>query len=273
LTESTYRLTVEKAKDAKKGSGFAQNEYEKWHDAHKQAKADLVVTLARHAVERESLADERKLIKQIMRFIGVLHDVKASEKSIAAGGRDSTIDAETGVSDPYAEQMANAKSQLQQKMKQLNDVALKTKLPGQTQKLAMINQHLAVYSETNEVAKILKDMLADIEARLKIIDTVDEQSKKLVEDTEAKVVEWEKKLVVLANEADKAKEKMMSAQLEREKLNGNKKIAHASFNSEDAAYKLMIPPFEREIYVITMIKIKINEHCASQEDAEAGAAA
>jgi len=272
-SESTYRLTVEKAKDAKKGSGFAQNEYEKWHDAHKQAKADLVVTLARHAVERESLADERKLIKQIMRFIGVLHDVKASEKSIAAGGRDSTIDAETGVSDPYAEQMANAKSQLQQKMKQLNDVALKTKLPGQTQKLAMINQHLAVYSETNEVAKILKDMLADIEARLKIIDTVDEQSKKLVEDTEAKVVEWEKKLVVLANEADKAKEKMMSAQLEREKLNGNKKIAHASFNSEDAAYKLMIPPFEREIYVITMIKIKINEHCASQEDAEAGAAA
>jgi len=179
----------------------------------------------------------------------------------------------SGVSDPYAEQMANAKSQLQQKMKQLNDVALKTKLPGQTQKLAMINQHLAVYSETNEVAKILKDMLADIEARLKIIDTVDEQSKKLVEDTEAKVVEWEKKLVVLANEADKAKEKMMSAQLEREKLNGNKKIAHASFNSEDAAYKLMIPPFEREIYVITMIKIKINEHCASQEDAEAGAAA
>jgi len=96
-SESTYRLTVEKAKDAKKGSGFAQNEYEKWHDAHKQAKADLVVTLARHAVERESLADERKLIKQIMRFIGVLHDVKASEKSIAAGGRDSTIDAETGI--------------------------------------------------------------------------------------------------------------------------------------------------------------------------------
>lgn len=31
---------------------------------------------------------------------GVLHDVKASDKSIAAGGRDSVKDDETGVSDP-----------------------------------------------------------------------------------------------------------------------------------------------------------------------------
>ena len=31
-----------------------------------------------------------------MRYIGVLHDVKATEKSIAAGGRDSVKDEETG---------------------------------------------------------------------------------------------------------------------------------------------------------------------------------
>jgi len=33
-------------------------------------------------------------------FSGVLHDVKATEKSIAAGGTDSVIDPSTGVSDP-----------------------------------------------------------------------------------------------------------------------------------------------------------------------------
>ena len=127
-----------------------------------------------------------------------------------------------GVSDPYATKMAKTKAELKAKIQQLNQVALKTKLPGQRQKLAAVTQHLAVYSETEEVAKILKDMLSDIEARLKIIDTVDEQAKKLVEDTEAKMVEWEKKLVVLANEADKAKEKMMAEKLERGKLNGAK---------------------------------------------------
>lgn len=263
-SESTYRLTVEKAKEAKEGADFAENEYEKWHDAHKQAARDLAVTLARHEEERKALADERELIKQIMRYIGVLHDVKATEKSIAAGGRDSVKDSETGVSDPYAIKLSRTKAELKAKVAELNTVALKSKLPGQTQKLAMIDQHLAVYSETEEVAKILKDMLADIESRLKVIDTVDEQSKKLVADTMAKMVEWQKKLVVIANEKDHAKEKMMSAKLEREKLNGEKKIAHANFNSEDAAYKVIIPPFEREIYVITMIKVKINEHCAAQ---------
>jgi len=81
------------------------------------------------------------------------------------------------------------------------------------------------YSD-KQVAKILKDMLSDIESRLKVIDTVDEQAKKLVEDTLAKMVEWQKKLVVIANEKDKAKEKMMSAKLEREQLNRDLELAH-----------------------------------------------
>jgi hypothetical protein len=67
-------------------------------DANKQAKKDLEATLKRHAIERQSLSDEREIIKMIMRYIGVLHDVKATEKSFAAGGRDSVKDPETGKS-------------------------------------------------------------------------------------------------------------------------------------------------------------------------------
>merc|ERR1712167_379485 len=102
-------------------------------------------------------------------------------------------------------------AQLKSKFAQLQALAAKTKLPGASQKLAMIDQHLAVYSETEEVARILKEMLDDIESRFKIIDTVDEQAKKLVEDTEAKMVEWEKQLVALSNAADKAKERQSAA--------------------------------------------------------------
>lgn len=61
---------MEKAKDATEGATFARNEYEKWSDANKQAKKDLDATLARHAIERQALADERELIKTIMRYIG-----------------------------------------------------------------------------------------------------------------------------------------------------------------------------------------------------------
>jgi hypothetical protein len=45
--------------------------------------------------------DERELIKMILRYIGVLHDVKATEKSIAAGGRDSVKDSVSPPSRPH----------------------------------------------------------------------------------------------------------------------------------------------------------------------------
>eukprot|EP00961_Rhodomonas_salina_P091294 1229355-Rhodomonas_salina.1 len=42
---------------------------------------------------------------------GVLHDIPATEKSKAAGGKDSVKDKETGVSDPYASTLAQTKAQ------------------------------------------------------------------------------------------------------------------------------------------------------------------
>lgn len=170
-------------------------------------------------------------------------------------------------------------AELKEKFAELKAVAAKTKVAGQAQKLAVLDKHFAhttqlpVYAETTEVAQILKDMLDDLEARLKIIDTVDEQMKKLVDDTQAKTVEWETKLVTLSSEADKAKEKMLSAKVEREKLNGEKKVSQATYDSTSAAYNLSIGPWEREIYVITMIKIKINEHCAAVAAAPTAASA
>ena len=59
-------------------------------------------TQARHAAQRAALEEEEQVIRDIMRYLGVLHDVKASAKSVAAGGRDSVKDGESGVSDPFA---------------------------------------------------------------------------------------------------------------------------------------------------------------------------
>lgn len=146
--------------------------------------------------EREELDGERELIKMIMRYIGVLHDVKATEKSIAAGGKDSVVDPETGVSDPYNTEyktektqelsslsdadnakLEQTKAELEQKIKLLSQLAQRTGLPGTSTKLAVLMpkaQKLAVYKESVEVAKILKEMLDDIETRRMVIDKVKE---------------------------------------------------------------------------------------------------
>ena len=61
---------MEKAKEATEGATFARNEYEKWSNAWKDAKKSLEETVKRHDIDRAALADERKLIKMIMRMIG-----------------------------------------------------------------------------------------------------------------------------------------------------------------------------------------------------------
>ncbi len=86
-----------------------------------------------------------------------------------------------------AKKMDETKRELKANLQRLHMLALKTNVPGVVQKLKEI-QRLAVYSETNAVAQILIEMLSDIEDRLKIINTVDDQAKKLVEETGDKVV-------------------------------------------------------------------------------------
>ena len=62
---------------------------------------------------------------------GVLHDIKATEKSIAAGGRDSIKDEETGVSNPYDIKKTISPQELKAKLGKLQELVLKTNLPGE----------------------------------------------------------------------------------------------------------------------------------------------
>mmetsp|Transcript_25687 Transcript_25687/g.51451 ORF Transcript_25687/g.51451 Transcript_25687/m.51451 type:complete len:258 (-) Transcript_25687:123-896(-) len=65
-SESTYRLTIEKSKEATEGASFARSEYEKWAEAHKAAKSALATIVKRHGEERKNLDLERELIKESM---------------------------------------------------------------------------------------------------------------------------------------------------------------------------------------------------------------
>ena len=255
--------TCLQTKEAKEGGKFAEEEYEKYRQAAKEAKENYLTGLKKHDEEREDLDSERELIKVIMRYLGVLHDVKATEKSIAAGGRDSIKDEETGVSDYYGEYKDphKTRAELKAKIAKLTELIQKnSNLPGSGKKLALLKAHtskLAVYAETIEVVNILKEMLEDIKTRFEIIDKVDNEAKKLMDDVSAKMVEWEGKLVALGNAKDKAKALQDAAKLEREKLNGDNHVIEVAATEDRKAARVMIPPYEREIYVITMIKKKI----------------
>ena len=65
------------------------------------------------------------------RRAGILHDVEATDKSIAAGGKNS-VKGEFGVSDPYATPGARkaSASELIQKINKIESISLKARRPA-----------------------------------------------------------------------------------------------------------------------------------------------
>ena len=150
-SESSYRLTVEKAKEATDGADYARQQYEKYNTAYLDAKKTLDSINDQNADERNGLVDERDLIKQIMVMIGeriarnipvlnrigtdsnpiaaaagVLNDQEATDKDIAAGGKNS-VKNEYGVSDPYAigAKKAISTTELMHKLEKLQSLSRK----------------------------------------------------------------------------------------------------------------------------------------------------
>ena len=235
--ESQYRLRLEQAKEAADGAKFAEEEYEKWRTAHKAASRALADATAQMSSELEGLKNEEKMIRKIMRYIGVLHDVKASDRSKAAGGRDS-VKGKKGVSNPYESDQHKAtdtaqlsidrtKVELEDTVNQLASLMAKSKIPGADRKVAQLAQKasmnkLAVYDESVEVVKILKELLDDIVTRKEVLLKQDDTQKKLVDDAKNKMVEWETKLVALGNARDKSAAKAAAGSDLKDKLNGEK---------------------------------------------------
>jgi len=263
-SESSYRLTVEKAKEATEGADYARNQYEKYNTAYLDAKKTLDQINKQNAEERNGLLDERDLIKEIMVMIGVMNDVEATDKDIAAGGKNSDKN-QYGVSDPYAignKKKAVSSAQLQQKLERLQALSSKAKQAKFSTMLHKLKSSLAEFAESDEVALILKQMLSDIEDRLRIITNLATSAKKNADDMEAKVIEWQTKLVELSTAKDKANAEAQAEQLQREQLAGQKKEVAQTAAQENAAYKLLVTPYIKEIFIIQLIKTKVLEHCA-----------
>ena len=143
------------------------------------------------------------------------------------------------------------------------NVSAKDKATGKEQNIVI--QSSGGLSD-DEIERMTREAEENVEADKKRKDLI--EAKKLLADCTAKMVEWEGKLVALGNAKDKAKALQDAAKLEREKLNGDNHVIEVAATEDRKAAKVMIPPYEREIYVITMIKKKIIDKCAEETEAE-----
>merc|ERR1719247_79349 len=84
--ESQYRLQMEKLKEAQEGAKFARDRYEKWSETVKETQARVDKMEKTYAEEGQAISDQRMLIKEIQRLLGIIGDQPLDAVTAAAGG-------------------------------------------------------------------------------------------------------------------------------------------------------------------------------------------
>ena len=258
--ESKYRLEVEKMKEAKEGAKFARQEYEKLAEAVKTTKERVETMEKQYAKEAEDNAAEIALIKEIMRLLGILEDQPLDEKSKAAGGYMKDKEGESKRGDKVV-----LKS-VQQKITELRQrvAASSGGGKGKLTQLDQLSSKLASYAETDEIKKILVNMLKELQTRNDVMEKALADAKNDLKKHMDSLTKYETRLVDLSNAADKSAQKAAVADLKRAKLDGKKKTVSEDYKDEHAAYLLVSPPTERELFIILVIKKKITDFCAKK---------
>jgi len=258
--ESSYRLEVEKEKEAKQGAEFARGAYEKWMDATKQTQSRLDKMNERYPKEKADISAEREMIKTIMRYLGILDDQPLDETSAKAGGyMNPNIDhpnAPAEAKEPSPAKLALIKKEI---------AKLKARAAnGDGVKLALVNKlesKLASFAETDFIKDLLLQMLKDLDTREEVLESALADTTKELAEHKEKLVKYEKEVVELSNAGDKAKERAASRNLERQKLNGNKINTGENYQNEHAEFEIVAPPADRAIYILRMIIKKIEDYC------------
>jgi hypothetical protein len=236
-SESTYRLEVEKEKEAEEGASFARERYEKWAAAAKQTKERLDSMNANVPKEQQDIADEVELLKTILRLLGILDEQPLDDTSKQAGGYMAAKKADSAV------------------LKQLNAKIAELKIAAASggaislRQVDMLQTKLASFAETDAIKELIYGMLKDLNLRKEVLTKSLADTQQNYDDTVAKLVQYQQEVVDLSNAADKAKMKAAEKNLARQKLNGDKIDDTEEYNNEHAAFIIVAPPSEVDAYV------------------------
>jgi len=258
--ESTYRLEIEKQQEAEEGAKFARAEYEKWMATVTATKARLESMEKTYPKEMQSIADERELLKTILRLLGIMDDQPADDVSKAAGG--------------YVAEKARSASTLKQLKAKVAELKLQAAKGGaiQLRQVNLLQSKLASFAESDAVKDLIMGMLKDLETREDIITKSLAATKTELKSHEDHLIKYEQEVVDLSNAADKAKQKADAKDLQRQKLDGDKINSAETYENEHAEYVIIAPPAERSIFILQVIMDKITKFCEGDtSDAVIGA--
>merc|ERR1712205_201609 len=252
--EKIRNETDQAAWEAEEGAAFARSEYEKWFSTVKKTKERLASMEATYPEEKQSIADERALLKEILRLLGIMEDQPLDDASKAAGG--------------YKANDASVLKSLKAKVAELKLQATKGGAI-QLRQVNVLQSKLASFAESDEVKNLILGMLKDLETREDILDKSMEDTKSELASHTDKLVKYQQEVVDLSNAADKAQQQADAKNLQRQGLNGDKINAGETYDNEHAEFVLISPPAERSIFILQTIMAKITKFCEGEAGGEA----
>jgi len=252
--ESTYRLQKEKVKEATQGAEYARSSYEKWSATVKGTQERLDKMKKDYAKEFEDIKTERLLIQEILRLLGIMEDQPLDDASKKAGGY---VAGATTAEHASPLTLAEVKS----KVAMLSQQAKRGDSPIGEWQVKTLQSKLASFAETDEVKKLLEEMIKSLDQREGVLTKALEDTKKELESHTAKLTDFEKQVVDLSNAADKAKQAEASADLQRQTLNGVQINKGEAYKTEHAEYVIVAPPADRAIVIIKLIMQKVEDFC------------
>lgn len=240
-TEASFRLMEQKEQQAKEGSEYASDKYEKWAQAVGNAQDRYNTILAEYNAELPTANEQKALLQSI---VTMLSAVKGS----------SAASADSGV----------VLGEIHAKINLLKQIAKDSKdgvqIAGLSKKLSLAQ--LNKLADSVEVVGLIQNMIDDIDSKLKALsDSVASASSDL-EAHKVKLAQYQQDVVDMSNAADQAHHEAIAAKLQRQQLLGNDVSASEEYASEHANYELSYGPAAEQLAILDAVVAKVQSICA-----------
>lgn len=251
-TVTVYRLRSQQFHEAEAGSKMALEELARLKTAQNAAKNEEAQHEKNDGKQLKALKKEDRYISSIRKLDTVIQKYN---------GNPTTV--------------RRATKKIAGKVKKLEKVAAKTAVPGAQDNINILKTDVKSgkikgFEEAKTVGKVLEHMLDDDASQVEQMGRELKAAQQLVIDSKAEMRNTRLQVVTLSMIKDKAHGQAAALQNEKEELSGVKKeSANLKEEAEEAA-QVEIPPFDREIFVISTIKKKIQDFCPSDERGESG---
>lgn len=251
-SESQFRTAESSAKSATEAADYAKSKYDEYTAAKSASQAEYDKDIVPLLEEKDELSKTIPVLEMIQKMVDDMIKEMANSAAAKAPVQSLALSMLPQIK----------RSQLQKLASRL--VALNSNKPvaAQVKHLATILQE-GQYIDKHMLEKLPSKIIASMQARLDEIAVQEEKMKSDLAAVESNYESWRQKLVELSEAKDKSLNTQNSADLERQKLDGEHLVSESTYQNYHTGYVEEAAKLATEMQAVQTIEAKIDEAIAA----------